>query len=1351
MVQASLKCVIEDHGDLNLLGRIAEFLIYEENPKVPKIKKGLPVELLQESDAAIYLRYTSLKAICSIISSLSAPNNVDAKLAVAFSFVTGLNESICPLIQSLSIRYDDDLKKDGMLQEGLWALSVLNFIFRNNSTAVQLLPSFPLVAILRKFAAEECFSLYCLQIFEIMTLSQVTTSLRFVDMDTVDAIESILLLATEDSTNRADLAFIPSTGTSATTPGKVKLAKKEKTPPPSDANSTLTGGKSEKSDAFRQTRRQKLACFKVAARTLTSICDSNSTVLTPCLISRLVTYFSKTLLNRAAWDLAASPIAEPYDIDLSDVFDECCIFLGTLGRLESTQRRAACTAGAVPLLISVMQRTMAIFDCTTSHSQEAPLVDEVNGNAIVKKDKSNMSAGTARGKTIEIVKGPEIGTSDDELCKLRKVANLRRIAEKSLLHLLTDSVRALDPLSSSTTSKRWPSAGSSYRMDSAFFSASLSTDLPISEEGIDRKELFPINQLMDMISSVHDVDHVNRGLRILAGILEGLDDPGSISTVLNLDTNALNIISKSVHSCATALLASINLNMTSYRNKDTPPDDSGSPEEKVEKEVEADDNHMSEVHPAQSTNHLNVDKKDESVPSEDISSQRESFYYALIILEKALNISSDAVNNFVTKGRMTSLAQILYKCGPTCNRLDDTYTDSKSISTEILECEISLYDPRYYGWHALGTETGSDKVLLRPLIFDIVGIIACAEARYRISETVVPLTGGPLVSSSSPCKEAALIASRICADTVIATVLSMSTYHLQASTEDSKVKYHIIAKAQSNTKDSLSPCVLDAALGALLNMASMGPLGIYAILESITDTGNSGMESTTKNLSNSTIQHLKRFLFSLMSDSSSALGDEVTDALLIDLEGSMCCTNRWSRTQYFDQLFSGTSFSTAPLIVIRSPVMWPYLAVTASLIGLISSNIASSSAILAVKSLMSLCRTDQFSDASQPVVTDTFCAFFLSMGGGLALAGSMGRFGSLRIPSMNTPEITDFHQNVISFMTYLMGRGRVRGDHWVVPAPSPINPSDIKSQKAANLLKENKAKEKEKILKEQKKGRSLLKSEDCSIVEDVVWNVEPDGSHPDPNHGPTRAFWRGLLEVQADEYHTRSRNSTMLLVAIQGGLIDLVRGLIEESAGINIGDEEGVSPIMHSLLLGDASIVAAIIQSGADVDARDKYGNPVITYACRGACLDDLTVNKFQQIAQTEDKIVVLINGNCSLLSLLLTAGVDTRVSTPAGNSPFHSVLGLGSVTVKIGGYSVDISNCSYTDQCTNESICGAVSALIAHNALVNACNRMGVVPLHIAAARGHRELIDLLVTAGAHANPSDSGPETSKCLHICP
>jgi ankyrin repeat protein len=1337
--------VLEDHGDLNLLGKIAELLVYEEKLKVPKAKKGLPVELLEESDAAIFLRYTSLKSICSIVSSLSAPNDLDLRLAEAFSCVTGLVESICPLIQSLSVRYDDDLKKDGMLKEGLWGLSVLSFILRMNPLALQVLVSSPLIATLRKFATEECFSLHCLQIFEIITLSQVATSLTFIDDETVDMVASILLQATEESTSRADLAVIPNAGTSAAIPGKGKSAKKEKTLPPLDA-SNLTGGRSEKSDAFKQTRRQKVACFKVASHTLTSICDSKSTALTPCLISRLVLYFSKILLNRSAWDLATAPTAEPYDVDLSDVLNECCIFLGTLGLLESAQRRAACDAGAVPLLMTVMQSAMAIFGCMPTNPQEAVVVDD----SLTKKDKSRMSAGAARGKTIEVVRGPEIGTSDDEPNKLLKVMKLRRIAEKSIMNLLTDSVRASAPSSSSHTPKRWPSAGS-YRFDSAFFTTASSTDLSIPEDETDGKELFPINQLMDMISCAHDVDLGNRGLRILAGILEGLDVPGSITTILTLDTNALNIISNLVSACATALLASINLNVINSESKIALPNTPDRTEVEVEKkvEVEAKECHILEDAATntpiciQQDDHVdnNHNGKNELLMSRDNSSQREFFYYALIILEKALHSSSDAINNFATKARMASLAQILYKCGPTCNRLDDTCTDPKSIPSEILDYEISLHDPRCYAWCTQGIETAPDRVLLRPLLFDIVGIIACAEGKYRLCEMEGAVTGGNPLPSSSPSKEAALIATRICADAVIATILFKSRYHLQLSAQGSNEKYHITAKANPCTEGCLPLCVLDAALRALLNMTSMGPLGTHAMLASVADTGVQGAESSTEGSNNSALQHLKRFLLTFMSDNG-ALGDELSDTLLEDLRASMSGMHPWTRSQYFDQLFSGTTFSAAPLTVIRSPVMWPYLAVSASLIGLISSDIAASSVTLAVKLVMTLCRTDQCTDASQPVVTDSFCAFFLSMGGGLALAGAMGRFGSLRLTPENTSEFVDFHENVILFLRFLTGRGRVRETHWLQQVSTPGNPSDLKSQKAANLLKDAKAKEKEKMLKEQKKGKSLLKSEDCSIVEDVMWNAESDGSHPDPNRGPTRAFWKGLLEAQADECHTRSVFSTVLLVAIQGGLLDTVKSLIEESAGVNVADVEGVTPLMHSLLLGDASSVSAIISSGADIDAIDKRGNPVITYACHGACIDDVAVSLFQSVATTKGNIV-LSNGGYSLLPLLLTARVDTRVSTSAGNSPLHSILGLGSVTATIGGFMVEISNASHSSQRSDGSICSVVSALIEQNALVNACNRMGVVPLHVAAAWGHRELVDLLIQAGAYANPADSGAAT--------
>lgn len=1346
LVQSSLRSVLEDHGDLNLLGRIAELLVHEEKLKVPKAKKGLPVELLEESEAAIYLRYTSLKSICSIVSALSAPNDVDLQLAEAFSCVTGLVESICPLIQSLSVRYDDDFRKDGMLKEGLWALSVLYFILRMNPLVLQLLVSSPLIATLRKFATEECFSLHCLQIFEIITLSQVATPLTFIDEETVDMIASILLQATEESTSRADLAVIPNAGTSAAIPAKGKSAKKEKTPPPLDANN-LTGVRSEKSDAFKQTKRQKLACFKVASHTLTSICDSKSTALTPYLISRLVLYFSKILLNRSAWDLATAPTAEPYEVDLSDVLNECCIFLGTLGLLESAQRRAACDAGAVPLLMTVMQSAMAIFGCMPTNPQEAVVVDD----AVTRKDKSRMSAGAARGKTFEVVRGPVIGASDDEPNKFIKVMNLRRIAEKSILNLLTDSVRASAPSSSSHISKRWPSAGYSYRLDSALFTTASSTDLAIPEDESGGKELFPMNQLMDIISCAHDADLGNRGLRILAGILEGLDDPGSITTILTLDANALDIISNSVSACATALLASINSNVIISGSKIALPNTPDNAEEEVEEnvEVQAKKCHVLEDTATNSSICIQQDDhvdnthngKNELSISRDDSSQGEFFYYALIILEKALLSSSDAINNFATKARMASLAQILYKCGATCNRLDDTCTNPISIPSEILEYEIVLHDLRCYSRYTPETETAPDRVLLRPLLFDIVGIIACAKGKYRLSEMEVAVTGGASSPSPSPRKEAALIATRICADAVIATILFKTEYHLQPFAQESSGEYHITAKANPSTGNCLPLCVLDAALRALLNMTSVGPLGIYAVLESVADTGVQGAEFSIEGLNNSANQHLKRFLLSLMSDCD-ALRDEVSVTLVEDLKASMTGMHRWTRSQYFDQLFSGTTFSAAPLTVIRSPVMWPYLAVTASLIGLIASDIAASSVTLAVKLALTLCRTDQFADASQPVVTDSFCAFFLSMGGGLALAGAMGRFGSLRLSSENTSEFVDFHQNVIIFLRFLTGRGRVRGAHWLLQVPIPGNPSDLKYQKAANLLKDAKAKEKEKMLKEQKKGKSLLKTEDCSIVEEVMWNTESDGSHPDPNRGPTRAFWEGLLEFQADEHHTRTAFSTMLLVAIQGGLLDTVNSLIEETAGINIADVEGVTPIMHSLLLGDASSVSAIIHSGANIDAIDKRGNPVITYACHGACIDDVAISFFKFAATTKGDIV-LSNGDFSLLPMLLTAGVDTRVSTSAGNSPLHSILGLGSVTATIGGYTVEVSNGSYSSQCFNGSICSVVSALIEQNALVNACNRMGVVPLHVAAARGHRELVDLLLNAGAYANPADSGAAT--------
>jgi hypothetical protein len=118
----------------------------------------------------------------------------------------------------------------------------------------------------------------------------------------------------------------------------------------------------------------------------------------------------------------------------------------------------------------------------------------------------------------------------------------------------------------------------------------------------------------------------------------------------------------------------------------------------------------------------------------------------------------------------------------------------------------------------------------------------------------------------------------------------------------------------------------------------------------------------------------------------------------------------------------------------------------------------------------------------------------------------------------------------------------------------------------------------------------------------------------------------------------------------------------------------------------------------------------------------------------------IIVQGNCSPLQLLLTAGIDVCVCGSSGDTPLLIGLGLGTKRVVIGGYTLNFKNSSYTARCSEDETLDVVKSLLAVDALVNACNKRGVVPLHIAAARGHLALIDVLKNSGAIANAEDEG-----------
>ena len=195
-VRSALRVVYDVlGGHLDTLKIMTDMCIYKEEIKVVKPKKGQPIIIPSEGDGPIYIRRQSLKALCSIAASMSAPNTVDPELCTAFASIPTFTETICTvLIQFLKPRFlsHHDHDKESMLPEAVWALIVLVFILRNNRDAsLPVILSSNVLPTLKTFSTDATLSLFCLEIFEIVSYHADDLT-GFLEEDTLLAIASVV-------------------------------------------------------------------------------------------------------------------------------------------------------------------------------------------------------------------------------------------------------------------------------------------------------------------------------------------------------------------------------------------------------------------------------------------------------------------------------------------------------------------------------------------------------------------------------------------------------------------------------------------------------------------------------------------------------------------------------------------------------------------------------------------------------------------------------------------------------------------------------------------------------------------------------------------------------------------------------------------------------------------------------------------------------------------------------------------------------------------------------------------------------------------------------------------------------
>jgi ankyrin repeat protein len=178
---------------------------------------------------------------------------------------------------------------------------------------------------------------------------------------------------------------------------------------------------------------------------------------------------------------------------------------------------------------------------------------------------------------------------------------------------------------------------------------------------------------------------------------------------------------------------------------------------------------------------------------------------------------------------------------------------------------------------------------------------------------------------------------------------------------------------------------------------------------------------------------------------------------------------------------------------------------------------------------------------------------------------------------------------------------------------------------------------------------------------------------------------------------------TPLLLAAREGCVACAEALVKAKADINLGDPDNISPLLMALLNGRFDVAAFLIKAGANVNKWDTWGRAPLYSA-----VDYNTVPRGGRPDRpSSDKTTGL-----EVIEMLLKAGANPNMQLKL----FPPYRSLGQDR---GGDSMLTVGTTPLIRAAKAADNGAVKLLLAHGALVNLPNSLGITPLMAAAGVG--------------------------------
>ncbi len=225
---------------------------------------------------------------------------------------------------------------------------------------------------------------------------------------------------------------------------------------------------------------------------------------------------------------------------------------------------------------------------------------------------------------------------------------------------------------------------------------------------------------------------------------------------------------------------------------------------------------------------------------------------------------------------------------------------------------------------------------------------------------------------------------------------------------------------------------------------------------------------------------------------------------------------------------------------------------------------------------------------------------------------------------------------------------------------------------------------------------------------------------------------RLLLEHGADPNLTDHRGTSPLLHALlpyrgEATRLEVVNLLLGKGADVNARAPGDHRTALHQALRpGHASVVQALLQHGADPNARDDAGSTPLMYAVQRSYLT----------ADTADIVRLLAKAGADLNAQDATGRTAVVLAAASGNRealPLLRVLGARDADEHIAKTGLDVAPA--LGQAIRGRRLAAARLLVAAGVGVNETDDRGWTPLVYAADAGEAQMVEALLAAGARVD----------------